>query len=334
MHHGHRSPIRGHHHIYILMDRHKRSIQHIHGKGRGAYGDIASAGPHRIGGHHACACVTLRGRAGGSRLQGTRGVQQLCSLRGDMACLHACRLHLRQQLRQTPIKTADLRQLLELQDHFRIIAPGGNINGEHARGIAYPQDLLPRELPVHIACQGSKEGNLRHLRLPVQDSLIEVGNAPALGNIEAKQRPELPCRLPGDVVPPGAELGQLLTFLVKGQIAMHHGADAEAAKLRQLHAVLLFHLCRQATVTGLDSLPDLIQRICPNTIYQLIFPAKAALSQDFGLPVHQHRLDIGRSQLQPQGGFPCRQSTFYLLACQTNHPSAVCPLYVNEHILS
>ena len=156
-----------------------------------------------------------------------------------MPCLLPCLADFRQELKEPPTVGSHFRQLLELHQHGGIVAPRGRVQGEHAGGIPHAQDLFPGQAPVHIARQGGQEGHMLHLLLPVQHGLEQMGDAPALGYIEAKELGQPGCRLPRGIVAPGAELSQLPALLVKGQITVHHGADAKGAKLGNLHAIAL-----------------------------------------------------------------------------------------------
>ena len=59
----------------------------------------------------------------------------------------------------------------------------GRVNGEHTGGLANAQGLLAGELPVNITCQSGHEVNLPHMLFALQHGLIQMGNAPSLGNV-------------------------------------------------------------------------------------------------------------------------------------------------------
>ena len=133
-----------------------------------------------------------------------------------------------------------------------------------------------------------------------------MGNAPTLRNVELQRFRQLVCRNASDVIAPGAERSQLFAVLVKGQIAVHHRTDADGTNLREGHMIAALYIRRQLLKAGLNAPPGFGHFICPNTIYQLIFPFKAGTCQGFASLVHEHGFDAGGAQLHPQ----CRSTAF------------------------
>lgn len=185
-------------------------------------------------------------------------------------------------------------------DHLFVVGAAAPANGEHAGGLAHAHALLSRQLPVQETRQRRKKRNLLYMRFPVQHGLIQVGNTPALGNIEAKQGSQLFRGLFRHGISPGPELRQLVSLCVKGQIAVHHTGNANGPHLPDGLAEALLNLPLQVRVTGPESLIDLVHGIGPDPIDQLVFPGKAAGSQRPEISVHQHCLDSGRTQFNTE----------------------------------
>ena len=61
---------------------------------------------------------------------------------------------------------------------------------------------------MDVARQGGEKGDVAHMLLPVEDGLVQMGNAPALGNVEVEPLAQILGGLPGGGVAPGAEGGQ------------------------------------------------------------------------------------------------------------------------------
>ena len=78
------------------------------------------------------------------------------------------------------------QQLVKTGNHSIIIITGVAVDGEDARRIADTQHLLAGELPVHIPGQGGQKVDIFHMVLAVEDGLVKVGHAPALGDIKMK----------------------------------------------------------------------------------------------------------------------------------------------------
>ena len=116
-------------------------------------------------------------------------------------------------------------KLVELSQHGGIVIPGLTVDGEHSGGFANTQGVHAGEHIVDVARQGGHMGDLRHMGFPVQHRLIQMGDGPALGDIEVKDLRQLPGGLGGDGILPGPEGHQQIPVLVKGQVAVHHGGD-------------------------------------------------------------------------------------------------------------
>jgi hypothetical protein len=72
-----------------------------------------------------------------------------------------------------------------------------------------------------------------------------VGDAPALGYGEVEERRQLGAGTAGDVVAPGAEGDQQLSFTVERHVAVHHSADAQGCDGAELERVTRTHVTRE-----------------------------------------------------------------------------------------
>ena len=96
----------------------------------------------------------------------------------------------------------------------------------HAGRFADAQHLFPGKLPVHIALQRGQIADILYMLLLIQNRLVQMGDAPSLGNIEFKQLCQLYRSLLRNGISPGTEGHHQLSRLIKGHVAMHHGAEA------------------------------------------------------------------------------------------------------------
>lgn len=92
----------------------------------------------------------------------------------------------------------------------------------------------------------------------VQHSLVQVGNAPALGDVEAERRSQLLGRCAGDGVAPGAERHQQFAVGIKGR-SRASWRKCQCAHLGQGAAVFLLYISGKGSVSTLQALPDLFQ---------------------------------------------------------------------------
>ena len=221
-------------------------------------------------------------------------------------CAHDMALiaqHLRQDFTNLPAKALVSHLVLELIQHFPVKLLGSRVNREHTGGFAYAQSLLSGQLPVNITCQRGHEIDFRHMLLAVQNCLIQVGDAPSLGNVILEQFGQFPGSLAGNGISPGTEGYQLLPILIKYQIAVHHGADSDGTHLGKLCAVFFLHVLFQGSKAALQSLPDQIQRIGPDTVAKLILPIEISHCDSLVAFIYQYRLDTGRTQFNTKGCF-------------------------------
>ena len=73
----------------------------------------------------------------------------------------------------------------------------------------------------------------------VQYRLMEVGDSPALEDVELEQFSEFPGCLVGAGVPPGMERDEQMIILIEGQMAVHHADEADGTNGFERCGVLL-----------------------------------------------------------------------------------------------
>ena len=291
MDHGHGLAGGGGHQVDLLVDLLQRLFQHHHGEDGGTGGDVAGSGGNGVGSGHAGARVTL------GRGEGDAGSQEVIQSRralgGKGACLFTGNQNLGQKLAQGPGQVPIGHQIVELCHHGGIVIAGFAVNGEHTGGLAHADGVDAGEHKVDIACQGCDVGNLRHMGLPVQHGLIQVGDGPALGNIEPEGLRQLRGGLGGDGILPGTEGHQQLPVLVKSQVAVHHGGNAHGGNI--LPVLKTRH-------SGLQALPDLLQAVGPHAVFKAGLPGVVTGGNRHMVFVNGNGLDPGGAQLQTQHG--------------------------------
>src|SRR5919198_4709214 len=80
---------------------------------------------------------------------------------------------------------------------------------------------------MDIACQRGEMADILDMGFLVQYRLVEMGNAPTLGNVELEQIRELLCCLCGDRVSPCTKRDEQVSVRIECHIAVHHGAEAD-----------------------------------------------------------------------------------------------------------
>ena len=300
MDHGHRISVRRSHHVDLLMNPFQRLLRNHHGKNGGSGGNIARAHPDAVGGHHTGSGVSLGRAHGNTCLKDSGRIQKLCSLFRQRSGLFSGTEHPGQNLLQLPGISHIRRQLSELIHHPPVIIPGRGIDGKHAGGLSHAQHLLSGQLPVNISRQGGQKRNILYMLLSLQHSLIQMGDAPPLGNIEMKHRRQLSAGLLRHGISPGAEGRKQTALPVKGHIAVHHAGKTHTANGSKLHTVFLLHFPGQLPIAALESLPDVLQTVGPDAVFQPVLPVMVSHGNRLMTFIHQHGLDPGGTKLNTQ----------------------------------
>jgi hypothetical protein len=139
----------------------------------------------------------------------------------------------------------------------------------------------------------------------IQDGLIEVSNAPSLGDIVFKKIRKQGRGFTGEIVPPGPEGSQLSVFLVNHNISMHHAAESDGLHIFQGDSILFQNIFFQVAERILNTRPDIIQVIGPDSINEGVFPVVSARGDRLIVLVDENRFNSCRTQLYPQCGLSC-----------------------------
>ena len=170
----------------------------------------------------------------------------------------------------------------------------------------------------------------------VQNCLIQMRNAPSLRNIVVEQLRQLLRSFPCNRIAPGTKRNKQLILIIKRKIAMHHCADADCGKTMNFRIVFLLHILKKIRIASLQSLPDILQRIGPNSIFQPVFPFPCTLGNRNVVCCNEFRLDAGRSEFDSdnRSAFLNFSPDLFLFHCF--HPLFICSLSFqnNKHILS
>ena len=174
---------------------------------------------------------------------------------------------------------------------------------------------------MDIAGQGGQVIDLPHMRLAVENGLIQVRNRPPLGYIERKCLRQLFSRRTGNRIAPGPEFRQLVALRVKGQIAVHHGRNTDAGHLFECHAIFFAYIPDQIGIGILNALPDITEMIGPDAVLKPVFPGVAAARDRLMLFINQNRLDSRRTKFDSQNAVSCFNDSFCFLIHLVSPPS-------------
>ena len=155
---------------------------------------------------------------------------------------------------------------------------------------------------MHVAGQRGEERDLGDVLLVVEHALVQVGDGPAFRDVVLEQFGELLVRLMGIGVLPGAERHEQFAVLVEGQIAVHHGGEADVADAGEFFAVGGLHVVGHLGVGGLQPLPDLLERVAPQAVLQMAGPIVVAGGDGAVGVVDEDGLDSRGTELDAERG--------------------------------
>src|SRR5215216_1481016 len=117
---------------------------------------------------------------------------------------------------------------------------------------------------MDIACKCGDMADILDMGFLVQGRLIEMRNAPTLGNVELEQFRELLCGLCSDRVSPCAKWDEQIAIHIECHIAVHHGAETDSANGLDRGVVLLGNLEAELAIAFLQACPNILYTIRPD----------------------------------------------------------------------
>jgi hypothetical protein len=95
--------------------------------------------------------------------------------------------------------------LIKSPEHRRVVAAGRDVDRNHPAGISDADDLPAGELPVDVTGQRCQMRDAAEMRFTVQDCLVEVRDAPPVGDVVSELGAQAFGGLAGVGVAPGSE---------------------------------------------------------------------------------------------------------------------------------
>ena len=286
----------------LWVEAREGPVEDDHREHRGTGRDVARPRPDRVGRHHPRAGVPLGRAERDSRPQRVGRVEQACAFRREPPGRATGPEHRGKDAAERPRETPRPDQRVEGRQARRIPVRLGGVDREHPRRVADAQDPLARESPVDVASEGREVGQPRQVRLVLEDRLVEVGHAPALGHGEVQRLGQQPARRAGDVVPPCPERHEQLALVVEGDVAVHHRADAHRRDLPQVHAVPGADVGDEGRVGGRETALDVGDRVRPDAVLEPVLPRVRARRERRRVGCDQRRLDARGAELDPEHG--------------------------------
>ena len=283
------------------MQLREGALEDSHQEDGGTARDVAGALRDRVGRDHAGARIALGRAKRDAGPQRPGRVDERGTLGGQYARVLAGAQHGREDVAQTPRDQA-LDHGLVLVEVGLDVGARRRVDREHARGVADAQDVASRQLMMDPPGQGRQAGDARRVFLGVEDRLMQVGDRPAQGDVEAKEAGELVSGASRVGVAPRAERREQVVVRVEGEVAMHHRGDTDRAVGRGGDVVALAHVRDQGGVGALQAGDDLVEAIGPQAALEVVLPAMAAGGEHLVVGSDEDGFDAGRAEFDTERG--------------------------------
>ena len=162
--------------------------------------------------------------------------------------------------------------------------------------------MASRQLMMDPPGQRRQASDARRVFLGVEDRLMQMGDRPAQGDVEAKEAGELVRGATRVGVAPRAKGREQAIVRAEGEVAMHHRRDTDRAVRRGGDVVALAHVRDQGGVGTLQAGDDLVEAIGPQASLEVVLPPVAAGGEHLVVGADQHGLDAGRAEFDAERG--------------------------------
>ncbi len=208
--------------------------------------------------------------------------------------------HLGQQVAQR--RELPVREPVVAPEEVGVVVPRGGIDREHPGRVTDPEHPATREFLVHVTGKGGEMRDLGHVRFGVTNRLVQVCDRPPQRDVDPEQPGQLGRRVARRRVAPGAERNEQLAVGVEREIAVHHRRDADRGEGGGLDVVAVPHIGDEVGVGRLQSGPDILERVRPDAVDELVLPlVGTARDDDRRVVADQAGLDAGRAELDAEG---------------------------------
>ena len=318
--HGNRISCRSGDHIDLFVRFGKSLFQDDHGKYGCSCRNISGTLADTVCGNHTGSCVSLRRTHQNSGFQLSAYIQKFCAFLSKNSGILTCNHDFRHNVTEFPWESIRCNQLIKLLHHLFVIVLCLAVDRKHTCRITDTKNSFSGEFPVYIGFQSGDIIDVFYMLLAVKDCLIQVGDAPSLRDIVMEKLCQLLRSFSCDVVSPGTERNHQLSRFVKRHISMHHGTDTKSTYTCKLHPIFFLNIFCHILVAALETFPDLLQAVCPDTIYILVFPFIGTGCDGLIFIVYQNCLDPCGTKLNTKSCTVLKNGCFCLINSHCKKP--------------
>ena len=310
MSHSYQMSGRSGNHVDFFIRSGEFFFQNDHGKYRSSCGNVTCTNCNTVCGNHTCSCITFRRAHRDSCFQFTCHIQKFRTFFCKNAGIFPCNKSFRHNVTKFPRESVRCYQFIEFINHFLIIICFCCVNREHTRRITDSKNSLTCQFPVYISLQSCDIVNIFYMFFTVKDRLIQMSNAPSLRNVVVEQFHQFLAGFSCNVVSPCTEWYKKFSFFVKWHISMHHGADAKCTYGFQFYVIFCFYILCHILIAVLDTCPDIIQTVCPDTVFITVFPFMCTGCDWLIFVIYKYCFDSGRTKFNTKRCFVSENRCF------------------------
>ena len=113
-----------------------------------------------------------------------------------------------------------------------------------------------------------------------------------------------------DCISPCTERNKKFIILIECHISVHHSTETDTCKSSNLSIIFLLNICSHIAVAVLKSCPDSIKTVCPDTVYQLVFPFVTSRSDRSIVLIDKNCLNSCGTKLNTKNRFAALDQIF------------------------
>ena len=290
-------------HIDLFVWFGKCFFQNDHGKYRSTCGNITSALFYTVGRYHTGSCITFRRAHRNACFEFACRVKESRTFFSQSTCILSGNHDFRHNITKFPRESIRLYQFVKFLNHILVVIFCRGVNRKHTCRITDTKNSFSGQQTMHICFQSAHIIDVFYMLFSVQDCLIQMCNTPSLWNIILEKFHQFPGSFTGNIISPCAERYQKLSFFIKRHVAMHHGTDSKCSDAGKLHVIFFLYILHKVAVTALQTFMNIIQRICPDTVFVAVLPIIASGCDWIVFIIHQNCFDSCRSELDSKRCF-------------------------------
>ena len=149
----------------------------------------------------------------------------------------------------------------------------------------------------------------------IQNALIQMCDTPSQRNIILEQIYQHFGSFSCIAVSPCLEWCKKLSFFVKCHISVHHSTESDRSQFLDRYSVFFLYIFCHIAVAVLKTCPDIVQRVCPQSVLITVLPCMASGCDRIVLLIDQYCFNSCRTEFDSKICFSAFNDLFYIAHC-------------------